>query len=117
MHIDEKNKTIKQLQDELHVRGVAVAGVQEEMEEVQEGIIEREGAGICGASRRSPSAPRVSVDNRGASGEVEEAEGGARRRSLPYAFSSGKQLLAELSRLRSELQCVTTQVCLATGLS
>lgn len=115
-HIDEKNKAIKQLEDELHVRGVAVARVPEEVEGAQI-IMEREGARIRGGtSEISPAAPRMSVESRRASGQVEEAaQRRARRRTLPRAFSSGKQLLAELSGLRSELQCVTTQVCRATG--
>ena len=114
-HIDEKNKAIKQLEDELHVRGVAVARVPEEVEGAQI-IMEREGARTRGGtSEISPAAPRMSVESRRASGQVEEAQRRARRRTLPRAFSSGKQLLAELSGLRSELQCVTTQVCRATG--
>lgn len=115
-HIDEKNKAIKQLEEELHVRGVTVvAGVQEEVEGIQVGT-EREGARIRGgASQRSPSTLRVSVERRRATGQVEQAEQRGRRCTLPHAFSSRKQLLAELSGLRSELQSVTTQVCCAAG--
>ena len=89
-----------------------MAGVQEGAEGVQLGI-DREGAGIRGgASQLSPAAPRVSIESRRVSGEVEEAQRRARRyASQPRAFPGGKQLLVELSGLRSELQCVTTQVC------
>lgn len=115
MHIDEKNKVIKQLEDELHVRGVAAAaaGVQEEMEGVHVGI-ESEGANIRGGAsqrQRGPAVPRVGIESRRAGDKVEVAERQVRRRTFPNAFSSGKQLLAALSGLRSELQCVTTQVC------
>lgn len=102
-HIDEKNKAIKQLEDELHVRGVAAARVQG-VEGLPVGT-ERQRATIReGTNQIRPLASRVSSD-------LQDAQRRARRRTVPRTISTGKELLAELSGLRSELQCVTTQVC------
>lgn len=121
--MDEKSHAIKQLEDELHVRGVG--GVEERAEVLRAGM-ERGASRI----RRGASQRQGSYHDQGkeiaASGHVkvgtwregsggQETEGHARRprrtlpRASPHALSSGKQMLNGLARLRSELQGVTAQ--------
>lgn len=118
-HIDEKNQAIKHLEDELHVRGVA--GAEDRVEGVVE-VGKREGARTQGGRARagirqegghtnkSSTAPGIKVETRRGGGEEEETELRTRQHVLPQNSSGGKQLVASLSGLRSELQCVTTQV-------
>lgn len=120
-HIDEKNQAIKHLEDELHVRGVE--GAEETVEGIIEvGRTEKEGAIIRGGregarihqdryhDQDSSTAPGTKMETRRGGGEEEEAEWCTRHHILPQALSSGKQLVTALSGLRSELQCVSTQV-------
>lgn len=118
-HIDEKNRAIKHLEDELHVRGVA--GADERVEEIIElgqgdgarirGERTRAGARVDGyTTQESLTALGMVVKTRRGSGKDEKAEWCTRRHVLPQNLSSGKRMVASLSGLRSELQSLTTQV-------
>ncbi|CAM9362196.1 unnamed protein product, partial [Pylaiella littoralis] len=119
-HIDEKNRAIKHLEDELHVRGVA--GADERVEDIIE-LGQGDGARIRGERTRagvrvdgyttqeSSTALGMVVKTRRGSGKDEEAEWCTRRHVLPQNLSSGKRMVASLSGLRSELQSLTTQLC------
>lgn len=109
-HIDEKNEAIKHLEDELHVRGVAGAEERVEGAGIQG---ERARAGIrqeVGHKHKSLTAPEVNMETRRGGGEEDETALRTRRHVLPLNSSSGRQLVASLSGLRSELQCFTTEV-------
>lgn len=121
-HIDEKNQAIKQLEDELHVRGVGGveeradaprAGTERGAPRIRQGASQRQEGYRDEGEKRVVAREPVSVETRRDGGEGEEDGRSARRRTLPqaspHALSSGKQILDGLSRLRSELQGVTTQ--------
>ena len=109
--IDAKNQAIEQLEGQLHVRGgrcPAVAAVAAGETDGRSGDKIRE--------YRDQNCSKKSYQGANTRGDVKKAVRSAAHCSQLLAFSSGESgqqaMLAALSELRSDLQCMNTQVLL-----
>lgn len=111
--IDEKNQAIEQLEDQLHLRGgrlqaTAAAAAGKTDGRGRDNIREYREQGLSNGGAYEGAGTR--------GGDGKEWVRGATRCNQPWTFSSWKggprAMLAALSRLRSDLHCMNTQVSL-----